>query len=178
MKQLYFVRHGETVLNQAGRWSGTINTPLTQKGHAQAERAGKSVVTRQLQFDLIISSPLDRALQTAEYIARAIEYPSTRIDVSELFIERGFGSLEGTPHRLRLDAHYALNEAAVDKYGGEPFADLQKRAQRAHEYLQICEADSILVVAHSAFGRALFRAINPKRRRRFQFKNGEIMQFL
>lgn len=178
MKTLYFVRHGESELNRSDRWSGQTDTPLTPKGHAQAKVAGEKAKKLDLQFDAIISSPLERALKTAQHIAAALEYPPAHITTNDLLKERSFGKLEGTPHRFYTDLLYALNESYVDKYGSESFADLQKRGTEAFEFLMGQKADTILVVAHSSFGRALFRAAQPKKRRYTQFKNAEIVQFL
>lgn len=178
MKNLYFVRHGESELNQNKKWSGQTNTPLTSKGHEQAKHAGQQANVMRLRFDLIISSPLSRALDTAKYIAAAIDYPSENITVDDRFAERSFGSLETQPHTFRIDSLYAINESSVDKYGGESFTELQKRALQAAEYLRSLDQETVLVVAHSAFGRALFRALLPDRKRLFQFKNAEIVKII
>lgn len=178
MKQLYFVRHGESELNRSNRWSGQTDTPLTPRGHEQAKAAGKKAALMGVQFDRIISSPLERAFTTAQHIAAAIDYPPAQIITNDLFKERSFGKLESTPHRLVTDLIYALNESSVDRYGSEPYINLQKRGTEALEFLMTQADDTILVVAHSSFGRALFRAAQPKKRRYTQFKNAQIVRFL
>lgn len=178
MKQLYFVRHGESELNRDKKWSGQTDTPLTAKGHEQAKLAGRDAKTRSLQFDLIVSSPLERALNTAQHIAAALGYPESQINTSDLLKERYFGQLEGTPHTFRVDSLYALRESSVDKYGSESLADLQKRAETALDYLHSLDQETILVVAHSSFGRSLYKAAHKNRRRFSQFKNAEIVKFL
>src|SRR5581483_5723923 len=75
MKKLYFIRHGESVSN-VERWhAGRIDTPLTERGRQQAREAGKKAKAQKLHFDLIVSSPLSRALETARIIAKEIGYP-------------------------------------------------------------------------------------------------------
>lgn len=178
MKQLYFARHGVTSLNQDKCWSGSMDIPLAPDGQEQAILAGEQAAEKKLFFDLIVSSDQLRARSTAERIAAAQKYPIKNIAVSALFRERHFGSLEGKPHTLRVNALYAFNEASIDKYGSEPYAALKDRARDALEFLKSQDADKILVVSHSAFGRALYRTIYPKKRRYLPFKNAEIVRFL
>jgi broad specificity phosphatase PhoE len=178
MKHLYFARHGVSEMNQKNFWSGDINTPLAPEGHEQAKRAGDQAKATGLKFDLIISSPLDRAYDTAKHIAESVQYPVESILVNELFKERHLGRLEGTPRKYFVALRYITNEASVDKYGAEPFADLQKRAEKALAYLHTLPEESILVVAHSAFGRALYNAVHNSRKRKTAFKNAEIVKFI
>ena len=96
MKKLYFVRHGETHMNVAGRLSGRIETPLTDKGRLQAIKTGKHIKMHLPTIDLIICSPYGRAYETAKSIAGQIGYPITKIGRNKLFVERTFGVLEGT----------------------------------------------------------------------------------
>src|SRR5690606_2527197 len=70
MKKLYFIRHGLSVMNRQGVFSGSIDTPLTDEGRKQAKRAGK--LARDFGIDYIVSSPLARALETAQIIAGEI----------------------------------------------------------------------------------------------------------
>ena len=64
MTTLYFVRHGESEANAAHRFSGRSDSPLTERGRAQARAAAR----RLSAYDVtaVVSSPLLRARQTAE----------------------------------------------------------------------------------------------------------------
>ncbi|MGH7240305.1 MAG: histidine phosphatase family protein, partial [Candidatus Saccharimonadales bacterium] len=70
MKQLYFVRHGESKLNKDRLYSGQIDTLLTEEGRRQAEVMSREI--KDLQIDCIATSPLQRALETTQIIARSI----------------------------------------------------------------------------------------------------------
>lgn len=65
---VYLVRHGQTVLNAQGRFRGSENPPLDQIGHREAQRAAQELASATL--DAVYSSPLARALETADAIAR------------------------------------------------------------------------------------------------------------
>ena len=62
--KIYIVRHGETALNAEGVLQGRLNEPLNQNGRELAEITGKAM--KDIHFDYCISSPLDRAKETAE----------------------------------------------------------------------------------------------------------------
>ncbi len=70
---IYFVRHGESQNNVEGVFAGQRNdSQLTEKGKKQARAAGKEFQDKRVRIDRIISSPLKRALGTAEIIADII----------------------------------------------------------------------------------------------------------
>ena len=68
MQRIYLIRHGQSVLNFSKRHSGWSMLPLTEKGFEDARRAGEKL--KDIPFDRIYSSPLIRAVQTAEQIAQ------------------------------------------------------------------------------------------------------------
>ena len=179
MKDLYFVRHGESEFNKAGKWAGSTDTPLTKKGKLQAKQAGQLSKEQILKFDVIISSPLSRARHTAKHIADGVDYPVDKILIDPKLVERNFGKLEG--HRnLKASAAYLVDESSIDKYGGESLVDMQKRADKFLEYLQSLPHNSILIVGHGSFGRALRRSINkePLHHRGERYANGKIIKLI
>src|SRR6059058_1306401 len=101
MKHLYFVRHGLSVMNKKGVFSGRTETPLDPEGIKQAEAAGREA--KELNIDLIVSSPMERCRETATIIAQQIGYPVADILFEDLFMERAFGVLEGTAYRTDMD---------------------------------------------------------------------------
>jgi broad specificity phosphatase PhoE len=145
MKKLYFVRHGQSVMNVSGHVSGHTDTELTDEGREQAKVAGQSA--KNLQIDYIISSPLKRAHETAKIIAREIGYPEASIHLNSLFMERYYGKAEGEVWRADLDVDGFADVETVDEIMG--------RAKQALKFLHSLEAERILVVSHGAFGRAL-----------------------
>lgn len=170
MKRLYFIRHGLTEMNVQGVYSGSTETPLTEVGRAQAKAAGQAA--KDLGIDLIVSSPLSRAHETAKIIAKEIGYPVANIHLNEYLKERHFGELEGQKWSPDLDLDGITDIETVD--------NLLERAKLALEWLETLPADTILVVAHGAIGRALrhhllkeFPFSHPTR-----FNNAELVQWL
>ena len=97
MTTLILVRHGESEWNRAGRIQGQINSPLTDLGINQAKAIREYLSGILLNHQLeIYTSPLDRALQTAEIIAQGIEYPSRKIIIEERLNDFNVGEISGT----------------------------------------------------------------------------------
>ena len=97
MTTLILVRHGESEWNRAGRIQGQVNSPLTDLGinQAKATRDYLSGILLNQQLE-IYTSPLDRALQTAEIIAQGIDYPSRKIIIEERLNDFNIGEISGT----------------------------------------------------------------------------------
>lgn len=97
MTTLILVRHGESEWNRAGRIQGQVNSPLTDLGINQAKEIRDYLSGILLNQELeIYTSPLDRALQTAEIIAQGIEYPSRKIIIEERLNDFNVGEISGT----------------------------------------------------------------------------------
>jgi probable phosphoglycerate mutase len=179
VKQIYFVRHGESEFNRQDRWAGSSDTPLTPKGRKQASAAGKLARDQGLVFDVIISSPLERAHHTAQHIASELDYPHEKIILDPKLVERHFGKLEGK-RDIVIRAKYILDERAVESYGAEELPDMQKRAESVLEELHKLPHKSILIVSHGSFGRALRRAVSKKpiHHRGDRIKNAEMIKLI
>lgn len=91
------VRHGETDWNATGRLQGSTDIPLNANGILQAEECG--VFLKNYQWDVIVTSPLQRAKQTAEIIRKVINVPL--VEMSE-FMERSYGDAEGMTAEKRI----------------------------------------------------------------------------
>ncbi len=98
---LVFARHGECVANTERRYVGRCESPLTARGERQAERLAVVLAADTgLRIERIVSSPLGRAVRTAEAIAAALRSsagaaPSVELD--ERFVELDYGELDGSP---------------------------------------------------------------------------------
>lgn len=97
----YFMRHGETEWNQSGLVQGCINIPLNDEGIEQAYQAAQKL--KGISIGAIISSPLQRALKTAEIIAESLGKSVTVIDE---FKNACYGSIEG---KLKVEHHTAYS---------------------------------------------------------------------
>ena len=145
MKKLYFVRHGESEMNATGQFAGTTNTPLTKLGRRQAKLAGKK--SKDLKIDLIISSPLSRAHDTAKIIAKEVGYPENKIKINPLLAERSYGSMEGQPYAPGFDLDGIADVESTN--------DLLLRAKEIVDFINRQKVENILVVSHGSIGRAV-----------------------
>ena len=87
---LYVTRHGETDYNVQKRYSGCTDIPLNVNGLQQAEKLAQKL--SDIKFDIIVSSPLLRAKQTAEIIQKSCGVP---IVIMDEFSEISVGVYEG-----------------------------------------------------------------------------------
>jgi probable phosphoglycerate mutase len=152
MKHLYFVRHGESVANVQRTFAGQIDTPLTEKGREQAKAAGEAAKGQ--HFDLIVASPLIRAHETAEIIAREIGYPVENIVVNDIFKEHYIGDLAGKS----WDTYDEFDPRITNM---ETYDELTDRAAKGLELLKSSPADTVLLVGHGTFARLLQSVIDP-----------------
>ena len=117
--KLYIVRHGQTDMNRRRRYQGSIETDLNERGIIQAQNAAKALPG---DIDALVSSPMRRALQTAEIIS---VHTGKSVDVMPQFRERAFGLFEGlskTEIKTRfpdLWKHKPLRSFDVTPPGGE-----------------------------------------------------------
>ena len=132
-------------MNVSGHVAGVTETPLTLEGRKQAKLAGKKA--NKLGIDYIVSSPMSRALETAQIIAKEIDYPIKAIHTNNLFIERHFGEMEGKAWSPDLNYDGISDIETVDT--------VVERARLAIKWLHSLDAHNILVVSHGAFGRAI-----------------------
>lgn len=88
--RFYLIRHGETDWNKAGRYQGRTNIDLNEAGREQARLLGERF--RYLPLDALYVSPLNRAVETAEQVARTTGITPV---TDEHFIEINFGEWEG-----------------------------------------------------------------------------------
>jgi broad specificity phosphatase PhoE len=150
----YFLRHGQTDWNAEGRFQGHSDIPLNSQGLAQAHAAARIIAT--CPVELIVASPLVRALTTAAIVAEAIGKP-LRID-SELK-ERHFGDLEGlvvaeVKRKLGLQPHERLLHQLPAN--AEPWLETGARCVRVlSRWLDAYPDGPILFVSHSGLFDAL-----------------------
>jgi broad specificity phosphatase PhoE len=161
--RLYYVRHGLTDWNIAGRLQGHRDTPLNQTGRAQAVHCGQ--ILRDLlarggrpvsQYDYV-SSPLSRARETMDIMRAALGIAPAGYGLDSRLTEISFGEWEGLTYAevmLRDPDIVAKREA--DKWeflppGGESYRQL---ALRVGAWYATLERDTV-VCAHGGTGRAL-----------------------
>jgi ribonuclease H / adenosylcobalamin/alpha-ribazole phosphatase len=144
------LRHGQTELSVHRRYSGRGNPPLTELGREQAAAAAAYVAGID-GISAVISSPLQRALDTAKAAASALGLDVT---VDDDLIETDFGAWEGLTFREAAQRDPELHsrwlgDTSVAPPGGESFDTVTHRIRRARNRI-IAEhgATTVLVVSH------------------------------
>lgn len=153
MQHLYLMRHGQSVANAERIVAGSHESPLSDIGRRQAAYAGDTA-KQFFDFDLIVSSPMTRALQTAQTVAEHIGYSGERIVVIQDLRERNLGNVEGQAYEL-TPQHNGNYEDAEHVPGVEPIAALLTRAQGVLAQLRKRPEQHILIVTHNGCGRML-----------------------
>ncbi len=153
-KLIYFVRHGETENNAKGIRQGPEGS-LSEKGRAQALATAKRFPKYKGHPQIIISSPYQRAKETAEIIAEELKL---KIKYSDLLRERKNPSEivghEGGEREVkkiidRIDKSYHADDL---RYSDEEnFIDLKKRAKKLLSYISRRNAKRIIMVTHGIF---------------------------
>lgn len=150
--RICLIRHGETDWTKARRLQGREDIPLNVEGLAQADAVAEYL--RATDWDCILSSPLSRAVQTAEVIARKLYLPDVIKDAC--FMERDYGKASGlTPKERKLrfpDRQYENMEdweALRDRvYGG------------LTRYIRACRGKNMIIVSHGAAINALLSTLS------------------
>jgi broad specificity phosphatase PhoE len=151
MKHLYFIRHGLSVMNKQGVFSSTTNTPLAPEGVEQCRLAAQQL--KGAGVDFIVSSPFERAQQSATIIAEELGIDPSTIILNDNFVERSFGPLEGTPYKPNMEMDHIE--------GVEHSDELITRVQQGLEEVRALKANCVLIVSHGAVGRALNHLLHP-----------------
>lgn len=161
MTYLYITRHGETIWNVQGRFQGRENSELTERGIRQAESLAR--VLDEEGIELIITSPLKRASETARIARGSRPIPVVELDS---LLELSLGRWEGAYLR-ELEAKDPDN---YDRYwndpfnftseGGESFPELIARlAEALKEISQLARGRKALVVTHGMSLMALLHLV-------------------
>jgi len=149
-KVIYFVRHGRTDWNDQQRVQGSSDIPLAEQGIKQAQRA--SVRLENIPAQVIYSSPMLRAAQTAEIIAAG----KRDIIYWQELREKSYGVWEGKTINEILEkfpndfANWIHHLPVSGTVGGETEAECFKRAAVVAQKLKEVNDRKIIVVTHGA----------------------------
>jgi probable phosphoglycerate mutase len=176
MNHFYFIRHGETVWNVENKICGATDIELTQKGHEQAIETGKKILEMGITADVILTSPLVRAKETARHISEITGIP---MQVEPRVIEQNFGIYESTP-RDGAQFHEAKKDMASRFGTGESMLQM---AQRIYNLLDDIKNDDreIILVAHNGIVRIVesyFREMDNEEFSSCGIKNCEIKKYV
>jgi len=148
--RLLLVRHGVTDWNREGRFQGHLDPPLSDDGRAEAELlAARLAASPDLLPRRIVSSPLRRAIATAQAIAAASGIPAAEVTRDPRLVELGQGAWEGRTHaELAVgdaERYAAWRRGTWDRRppDGEPVDEARQRVSAA-------VAEAVAEDAHAA----------------------------
>lgn len=160
MKRLYLLRHGQTEFNVKKLVQGRCNSPLTELGVEQAHMAGAWLREHGVAPDTIVSSPLGRAMQTAEIVASELGFDG-EVRPEPGIIERAYGSFEEGPQDAVPSDVWDPGEELV-AFGGEGNAALASRMVAALvDDASEPGVGTLLAVSHGSASLQFIRAALP-----------------
>ena len=165
---LILIRHGQSEWNALNQFTGWKDPDLTAKGIEEAHNAGKIISSLKINFDLVFTSALIRAQNTAQIILKEINQPLSTIK-NQALNERNYGDLAGLNKddaRKRWgdeQVHIWRRSYDVPPPGGESLKDTGERVLPffMKEILpQVCKGKNVLVAAHGNSLRSLIKFLD------------------
>lgn len=160
MTTIILARHGETDWNAEEIFRGRIDVELNEAGIREAELLAEYL--NDLAITAIYSSPLKRALRTAEIIASRHDI---KIDIAHQLIDLNYGEWQGLSHNEvkdrygQLYAEWANNPQLVKMPAGESLADVRKRAASLVENIIAENEGTVVLVSHRVVHKVLICAL-------------------
>jgi probable phosphoglycerate mutase len=148
--RLLLLRHGETEWSRSGRHTSHTDLDLTDLGRERAKLAAEALAELELDKPLVISSPMRRALVTAELAGLGVD------EVSPVLREWDYGDYEGltTPEIRQTVPDWLIWTHGAQ--GGESVAAVTERADDAVELaLKHMESRDVVFVGHAHFSRSV-----------------------
>ena len=165
---LILIRHGQSEWNALNQFTGWKDPDLTAKGIEEAHNAGRIINNLKINFDLVFTSALIRAQNTAEIILKEINQPLSTIK-NQALNERNYGDLAGLNKdnaRKRWgdeQVHIWRRSYDIPPPGGESLKDTGERVLPffMKEILpHVCEGKNVLVAAHGNSLRSLIKFLD------------------
>lgn len=145
MTHLYLARHGETEENVAQILQGLMPGHLTARGREQAAELRDKLVATHTAFDVMLTSDLQRALDTANIINGGLHLP---LSPCPLLRERDWGSFTGTPITIARSSQMPDDAESVQA--------MFERAKRFITYIyKVYHNQSVLAIGHGLFNRTI-----------------------
>lgn len=149
--QVYLIRHGETMWNKERIVQGHLNSELSSEGKSQAKAVGEKL--KDYDFDVIYSSDLDRAIDTANCINK---HHNQVIILDELLRERSLGVLEGKNwntirknHKEAADIYHSEDINSEIPGGGESKTQFANRVKTLMDKIAVQEeGKKVLIITH------------------------------
>ena len=160
MTEIILVRHGETEWNVEEIFRGRIDIELNETGMKQAELLAEYL--SHLKLEAIYSSPLKRALKTAEIIA---DYHKLGVEIAPGLIDFNYGEWQGLPHQevkdkyKELYARWINSPEKIKIPAGESLNDARERAVDVVNNAVARYEGTIALVSHRVVNKVLICAL-------------------
>ena len=140
---LTLIRHGQTDWNLQRRLQGRSDIPLNDTGREQARTVGRELSASGQHWDALVSSPLQRARETAEIIGEQIGLRLSR--TYDDLVERAFGDVEGQDCTGTSDDE---RHALMEKHGEATEDVVQRGLSVLRRITEDFPGQDVMVVAH------------------------------
>ena len=176
MKNILLIRHGQSEWNKLNLFTGFKNIELSDQGIEEADKAGQNFKNLNIKFDIVFTSKLKRAQETAKIILKNLDqwdhlYEEGKIITDINLNERDYGDLTGLNKKETADK---FGEEQVHKWrrgysdqppNGESLEDVVRRVKIYFEEsinpaIQSADNNNILIAAHGNSLRALLIVMN------------------
>ena len=176
MKNILLIRHGQSEWNKLNLFTGFKNIELSDQGIEEADKAGQNFKNLNIKFDIVFTSKLIRAQETAKIILKNLNqwdhlYEEGKIKADINLNERDYGDLTGLNKKETADK---FGEEQVHKWrrgysdqppNGESLEDVVRRVKIYFEEsinpaIQSADNNNILIAAHGNSLRALLIVMN------------------
>ena len=176
MKNILLIRHGQSEWNKLNLFTGFKNIELSDQGIEEADKAGQNFKNLNIKFDIVFTSKLKRAQETAKIILKNLNqwdhlYEEGKIKADINLNERDYGDLTGLNKKETADK---FGEEQVHKWrrgysdqppNGESLEDVVRRVKIYFEEsinpaIQSADNNNILIAAHGNSLRALLIVMN------------------
>ncbi len=160
MTTIILARHGETEWNAEEIFRGRVDVDLNETGIREAELLAEHL--SYMTIAAVYSSPLKRALQTAEMIAK---HHDVKVEVAPQLIDLDYGEWQGLSHETVRDRygqlyHEWLNSPQLVKMpAGESLDDVRRRAISLVENITAKAEDTVVLVSHRVVHKVLICAL-------------------
>ena len=176
MKNILLIRHGQSEWNKLNLFTGFKNIELSEQGIEEANKAGQNFKNLDIKFNIVFTSELKRAQETAKIILQNLDQwdflNNERKIISNINLnERDYGDLTGLNKKQTAEK---FGEEQVHKWrrgysdqppNGESLEDVVRRVTKYFDEvikpaIQSNENDNILIAAHGNSLRALLIVMN------------------
>ena len=176
MKNILLIRHGQSEWNKLNLFTGFKNIELSEQGIEEANKAGQNFKNLDIKFNIVFTSELKRAQETAKIILQNLDQWDFLNNEGKIISninlnERDYGDLTGLNKKETAEK---FGEEQVHKWrrgysdqppNGESLEDVVRRVTKYFEEvikpaIQSNENDNILIAAHGNSLRALLIVMN------------------